>query len=238
MLTWLTLGFFIGMQHAFEADHVAAVTSLASDKTGIRRIARLGAIWGMGHAAMLAVFGGLVFGLKIALDEHLSASMEFVVGIMLVALGGRVIYRLVRDRVHFHAHRHDEDRAHFHAHSHHGDVADHAKSAHAHVHPDTDWRKTLLVGMMHGLAGSAALVVLMGSTASSLELGLLFMVLFGVGSVAGMAVLSAMIAIPLSVTAKSLTWLNRTLQAGAGIVAVAIGVVIIFEKGALLAGGV
>lgn len=231
MLTWLLLGFLIGMQHAFEADHVAAVTTLASDKTGVRRIARLGAIWGLGHTLTLAAFGGLVLGFRVTLDDTLSSSLELMVGVMLVALGGQVIYRLLRDRVHFHLHRHEEGGAHFHAHSHRGDVADHAKSRHAHVHPETGWRKTLLVGMMHGLAGSAALVVLAGSSASSLELGLLFMVLFGAGSIAGMAVLSAMIAIPLTMTARSLTWLHRSLQAGAGFVAVVIGGAIIVEKG-------
>lgn len=236
MLTWLAVGFFIGMQHAFEADHVAAVTSLASDKTGIRRIARLGAVWGMGHALTLAVFGGLVFGLKISLTQQLAATMELVVGVMLIMLGARVLYRLVRDRVHFHAHRHAGNQAHFHAHSHGGDVSDHAKSGHAHVHPDTDWRRTFFVGMMHGGAGSAALVALTGSTASSLKLGIMFFVLFGAGSIAGMAALSAVIAIPLSATARKLTWANRSLQAGAGMAAVSIGVWIVARTGAALAG--
>ncbi len=236
MLTWLAVGFFIGMQHAFEADHVAAVTTLASDKTGIQRIARLGAVWGMGHALTLAVFGGLVFGLKISLTAQLSATMELAVGVMLVMLGSRVLYRLVRDRVHFHSHRHAGSQAHFHAHSHCSDVSDHATSGHAHVHLDTDWRRTFFVGVMHGLAGSAALVALTGSTASSLKLGILFFVLFGAGSIAGMAALSAVIAIPLSATARSLTWANRALQAGAGMAAVSIGVWIVARTSAALAG--
>lgn len=236
MLAWLTLGFLIGLQHAFEADHVAAVAALVGDKKGIRRIARLGAIWGLGHTATLAVFGGLLFGLKITLDAQLTATLELIVGIMLVALGGRIIYRLIRDRVHFHSHLHNEDRSHFHAHSHRGDVSNHTMSRHAHDHAATGWRTSLLVGMMHGLAGSAAIVALTGSTASSLELGVLFFVLFGAGSIAGMAALSAVIAIPLSITAGSLTWLNRALQTAAGIAAVGIGALIVTQSSVVLAG--
>ena len=122
------------------------------------------------------------------------------------------------------------------SHSHAGDVRDHRKSAHAHGHPAGGWRRSLAVGMMHGLAGSAALVALAASTAPSVPLGVAFMVLFGLGSIAGMALFSAVIAVPLSYTAVTLTWATRGFQALAGLFAVAIGLHTMVETGALLFG--
>jgi sulfite exporter TauE/SafE len=235
MLTWMTLGFLIGLQHALEADHIAAVASLASDKTGLRRIVRHGALWGLGHAISLGAFGGVVFALKLSLSSNLASALEFAVGAMLVFLGGRVIYRVVRERIHFHVHRHAGGEAHFHAHSHTGDVTDHRASAHAHVHPDGSWKRSLSVGMMHGLAGSAALVALSAATASTPLAGLVFMVLFGIGSVLGMAAFSAVIAVPLTLTARTLTWANRGLQVIAGLVAFGFGLHIMYETGTALA---
>ena len=235
MLTWIMFGFLLGLQHALEADHIAAVASIAADKTGFRRIARHGAIWGLGHALTLGAFGGAVYALKLAVDERLASGLEFTVGIMLVLLGGRAIYKVVHERIHFHVHRHGP-AAHFHAHSHAGDVADHRMSLHAHEHQQHSWVRSLSVGMMHGLAGSAALVALTASTASSVNLGIVFMLLFGLGSVLGMAMFSAIIAVPLTLTAKTLTWANRAMQALAGVIAVGFGLRIMVETGTALFG--
>ncbi len=234
MLTWIVLGFLLGLQHALEADHIAAVASIAADKKGVRRIVRHGAVWGLGHALTLGAFGGAVYALKLSLNERLADGMEFAVGVMLVLLGGRLIYALVKARIHFHVHRHSAGEVHFHAHSHAGDVRDHALSSHAHAHPAAGWRRSLAVGMVHGLAGSAALVALAASSAPSVPLGLAFMVLFGLGSVAGMAMFSAVIAVPLSLASGALTWASRGLQVLAGLIAVGIGVHIMVVTGARL----
>jgi sulfite exporter TauE/SafE len=234
MFTFMTLGFLIGLQHALEADHIAAVATLAAGKTGFRPIARHGAIWGLGHALTLGAFGGAVYALKLSLTDGLANGLEFAVGIMLAGLGGHVIYKVVRDRIHFHIHKHRGGPAHFHAHSHAGDVKNHAQSAHYHFHPDRSWKRSLSVGMMHGLAGSAALVALTASTAPSAASGLGFMLLFGLGSVIGMAAFSTVIAVPLALTAKTLTWANRGFQTGAGLFALGFGVSIIVEKSAAL----
>ena len=236
MLTWIIFGFLLGLQHALEADHIAAVASIAADKKGFRPIVRHGAMWGLGHAVTLGVFGGAVYALKLQLDERLASGLEFAVGVMLVLLGVRLIHVLVRDRIHFHVHRHGADEAHFHAHSHAGDVRNHAVSAHAHPHPQGHWGRSLGIGMIHGLAGSAALVALAAASAPSVPLGLAFMVLFGVGSIAGMALFSAVIAVPLSLTGRSLTWASRGLQAVAGIIAIGIGLHLMVETGAVLFG--
>ncbi len=236
MLTWIVFGFLLGLQHALEADHIAAVASLASGKTGVGRIARHGAIWGLGHALALGGFAGSIYGLKLALDERLAHGLEFAVGLMLVVLGALALKRLHRERIHVHVHRHGDEPPHLHVHSHAGDVADHRLSQHAHAHPRDGWARSLSVGVMHGLAGSAALVALTASTASSASLGLVFMLLFGLGSVAGMAAFSAVIALPLSYTARSLTWANRALQALAGVIAMGFGLRIMVDTGTALFG--
>lgn len=236
MLTWVFFGFLLGLQHALEADHIAAVASLTADKTGFSRIVRHGAVWGLGHALMLGAFGGAIYALQMSLTGGLASGLEFAVGLMMVGLGARLLYVLARERIHFHTHRHKEGAVHFHAHSHAGDVKNHAASAHAHAHPAGGWRRSLAVGMMHGLAGSAALVALAAGTAPSVPLGVAFMVLFGVGSIAGMAMFSAVIALPLSYAASTLTWATRGFQALAGVFAIGIGIRTLVETGAALFG--
>lgn len=228
MLTWIVFGFLLGLQHALEADHIAAVASIAAGQMGRQRIIRHGALWGLGHAVALGAFGGAVYALKLTLDTTLADGLELAVGCMLVFLGGRLIVTLWKARIHFHVHRHGAE-THFHAHSHAGDVPLHSASLHQHMHPQGGWGRSLTVGMVHGLAGSAALVALAASSAPSLPMGLTFMVLFGLGSVAGMALFSALIAVPLSMTGGTLTWLNRGLQLLAGLVATGIGLHVIVE---------
>ena len=138
-----------------------------------------------------------------------------------------MLWRLWCDRVHFHKHGHGDGTVHIHAHSHAGETLPHARTAHAHAH-GFRWR-TLLVGLMHGMAGSAALLVLAVSQASSPAAGLGYVALFGVGSMIGMGALSAVIAVPLAVSARWLTWANRGLQGAVGAVTIAIGVTTIVE---------
>jgi hypothetical protein len=157
----------------------------------------------------------------------LSRPIETAVGIMLVGLGAHVLWRLWRDGVHFHSHGHGDGTVHIHAHSHAGEAAPYARYAHSHEH-GFRWR-TLLIGLMHGMAGSAALLVLTVSQASSPALGLGYVALFGVGSMIGMGALSTVIAVPLVASARWLTWANRGLQGAVGIVTVAIGVTTIVE---------
>ncbi len=230
MISILLFGLLIGMQHALEADHVAAVSSMVSREKTLRGIVRHGAFWGVGHALTLMIFAGAVVGLGLAISEQLAAFLEGIVGVMLVALGGHVIYRLIRERVHFHAHRHADGVRHLHAHSHEGERRPHESSSHDHNHESKLPVRTLLVGMMHGLAGSAALVVLAVSTISDPLMGLTYIALFGMGSVIGMAFLSAVIAVPLGFSARFLTWANRGLQGGIGVFTVALGVFIIVRS--------
>ncbi len=230
MSSVLFLGFLIGMHHALEADHVAAVASIAARQTSRRRIVTHGAVWGLGHTlTLMAVAGGSIV-LGGAVDGGLAAWLELGVGVMLVALGGNLLYRLYRERVHFHVHDHAGGDRHLHAHSHRrASPAGGAGGAHDHNHPPGLPVRTFLVGIVHGMAGSAALLVLTVSVASDPVFGFVYVGLFGLGSIAGMVLLSAVMAVPLAWTARSLTWASRAAQVGIGAGTVILGILAIGE---------
>ena len=223
----LGLGFLLGMQHALEADHIAAVSSIAARRRNVADIVKHGLTWGLGHTLTLFAFAGAALLLGHAIPENVARPIETAVGLMLIGLGAHVLWRLWRDRVHFHRHGHGDGTVHFHAHSHAGEAAPHERTAHVHDH-GFRWR-TLLVGLMHGMAGSAALLVLAVTQASSPAAGLGYVALFGVGSMIGMGALSAAIAVPLAVSARSLTWANRGLQGVVGLATIAIGIMTVVE---------
>ncbi|MCA1396633.1 urease accessory protein [Bradyrhizobium sp. BRP56] len=239
----LSLGFLLGMQHALEPDHIAAVSSIAARRSHVGDIVKHGLTWGLGHTLTLFIFAGAAILLGRAIPETVAQPIETAVGIMLVGLGAHVWWRLWRDRVHFHTHSHGDGTTHFHAHSHASEAAStvalasivvrastvpHVRAAHSHAH-GFRWR-TLLVGLMHGMAGSAALLVLTVSQAPSPVIGLGYVALFGIGSMIGMGVLSSVIAVPLAASARWLTWANRGLQMAVGAVTIAIGVHAIIEN--------
>ena len=231
MLTILALGFLIGIRHAFEPDHVAAVASLATRTTSLRQAARQGAAWGLGHTITLFVVCTVVMALDTAISERVAGYLEAAVGVMLVALGLDVLRRLVRDHVHFHAHRHADGVAHFHAHSHKGEAAQ-TRDTKRHEHDHAGARqfpfRALAVGLMHGMAGSAALIVLAAQTVDSVWLGLGYVALFGVGSIVGMAIFSAVICVPMK-SAKTLTWAHNGLQLAVGIGTALLGASTVYQ---------
>jgi cytochrome c biogenesis protein CcdA len=224
----LGLGFLLGMQHALEADHIAAVSSIAARRTHVGDIVKHGLTWGLGHTLTLFTFAGAAILLGHAILADVARPLESAVGLMLIGLGTHVLWRLWRDRVHFHRHGHGDGTVHLHVHSHAGETIPHASAPHAHAH-GFRWR-TLLIGLMHGMAGSAALLVLTVSQASSPAAGLAYVALFGIGSMIGMGALSTIIAVPLAVSARWLTWANRTLQGAVGVITIAIGAMAIYSK--------
>lgn len=227
-MTFFALAFLIGMSHALEADHVAAVGAMATRQRSFKHIVRTGAVWGVGHTLTLMIFAGASLALGLAISSGLAGWLEFAVGVMLAGLGGQVLYRLVRDRVHFHLHTH-EGRPHFHAHSHAGEpVAEHDPAHHDHDHAPFPYR-ALAVGMMHGMAGSAALLVLTASAQPTVLDGLGYVVVFGVGSILGMASLSAVMAVPLAYGARLLTWGHRAVHAAIGLATVSLGLWTMYE---------
>ena len=190
-------------------------------------IVKHGLTWGLGHTLTLFVFAGVAILLGHAIPEHVARPLETAVGIMLVGLGANVLWRLWRDRVHFHQHRHDDGTTHLHVTATRMKRSRIERSPHTHEH-GFRWR-SLLVGLMHGMAGSAALLVLAVSQAANPVHGLLYVLLFGIGSMIGMGALSTVIAVPLAVSARWLTWTNRGLQGAVGMVTIGIGAMTIYS---------
>ena len=187
---FLAFGFVIGIRHALDADHVAAVMSLATRGGTIARQARQGALWGLGHTLTLLLVGGACILSGLTIPEASESWLEAAVGAMLVVLGVSVFVRT--------GHQHDPTRRRL---------------------PLQAW----CVGAVHGLAGSAALVLLVAQSARTPMLGLLCIAAFGLGSILGMTVLAAAIAMPLEATSRMRGRLHAILCGGAGAFSVLLG---------------
>ena len=228
MLTLLGLGFVLGMRHALEADHAAAVASLATQHRSIFQTMKQGIVWGFGHTVTLFLFGSVVLIIGVVIPERFADALECAVGVMLVGLGLDVFRRMRKERLHFHLHQHPHAAPHFHAHSHAPGMA-HTREAHQHAHPTGFPYRAFMIGLMHGMAGSAALILLTLNTAMSPSMAISYMVIFGVGSILGMGLLSAVIAIPLWYSSRSLTWAHHSLQRVVGIGTMMLGVYVISQ---------
>ncbi len=232
LISLLTLGFLMGVRHALEADHVAAVASLATRASSARESARLAALWGAGHAATLLLVGGLVVWLGATVPDGVARVLEAAAGALLVFLGVDVLRRVRRRQVHFHVHRHEGGVHHLHAHAHAGEpAAEHDPARHRHEHPRGLLLRALLVGSVHGMAGSAALVVLSLQAVSSTAGAVAYIALFGAGAVAGMVLFSLAIALPLGLRVRRLEYASRGLEAALGAASVLIGAWIFVRSG-------
>lgn len=236
MISLLLLGFLIGMRHALEADHVAAVATLTTRAATVKQAVKLGSIWGIGHTLTLFLFGSVVLLTDLFIPETMAKWLEFGVGIMLILLGLDVLRRLIKERIHYHVHQHKiehttEEQRHFHAHSHANKAHQKIKqSSHEHQHPDTLSYRALFVGVLHGMAGSAALILLTLETIHSPLQGILYITLFGIGSVTGMAALSYIISIPLRASATGMTWMHNGLQLVIGTATVVLGSYVVMDN--------
>jgi ABC-type nickel/cobalt efflux system permease component RcnA len=226
-------GFVMGVRHAFEADHLAAVASLATRARGLRSGVLQGAAWGLGHSLTLLVVGGACLLLGRAVPEHWVSRLEGLVGLMLLVLGADVVRRSRRPRAHAHVHQHGDGTRHWHAHQHapqeaHRSGPEHRVEPHRHEHAVHLPGRALAVGLVHGLAGSAALFLLTLQAVPSVATGFAYIGLFGAGSVLGMAALSALIMVPLQAAAHRVVRIQSGLEAVVGLATIAIGVRILF----------
>jgi len=226
----LALGLVFGLKHATEVDHVVAVSTIVSEHRSVLRSALVGGLWGVGHSASLIIVGVLVLVFRVAIPPRVANWLEFGVALMIIALGVLALMRVLRKRADIHLHRHSHDgQSHVHVHFHeHGTehanaVASEASPAsHSHAIARIGF-KPLLVGAMHGLAGSAALTLLVLTQIQSISLGLLYLGLFGLGSTAGMLLMSGLIGLPFALSGRRLTSINYGLQAAAGTLSIAFG---------------
>lgn len=234
---FLALGFLIGMQHALEADHLAAVGAMAANQRSSKKgLALRGAVWGLGHTITLFAICSAVILLGMSLSEKTAAGLEFAVGVMLVLLGIDVIRRMRKKHVHFHVHTHDDNKPHLHAHSHEGATTPHTSDPHEHRHPVGFPVRALLVGLVHGAAGSAGLIALAVATTQDPWIAVGYVAVFGLGSILGMAVLSYVAAWPLGAVERHAKLFHRALSVGAAALAITLGISVMMETGALAFG--
>ena len=223
----LGFGFALGLKHATDADHLAAVGTIVAERKSVWSSAILGGIWGLGHTISLVAAGIFVLLLNFEITERTERILEFGVGVMLLLLGINVGRKLVRGAMlHFHEHEHG-NRQHVHPHLH-----QKTEKEEPHTHHGLRFSpRALVIGMIHGLAGSAGLMILVIPTIESKALGLVYILVFGIGSVGGMMLMSFLVGLPFHLTALRFNRFNNVLQGVAGTVSIVIGLLIIYEKG-------
>ena len=232
----LTMSFVLGLRHALETDHVAAVATIASERRGGWSASAVGAVWGLGHTAALLVLALALIAFGVHVSPRAASVIELAVATMLIGLGGRSLWAMASGGVlHSHVHAHG---ARVHAHPH----------VHRHVHADAPgttlvtgdeshhgarvWRRPLLVGLLHGAAGSAAPMMIVLTTIPSPALALLAVAVFGLGSIAGMALISALVGLPFVLAGGRSSRLEGALRMGAALASIAVGCGLAWRIGA------
>lgn len=229
----LVFGLLFGLKHAVEADHLAAVSTIVSERKSILSSTLVGGMWGIGHTISLLVAGIVVIVLHIEIGERLASALEFGVALMLIALGINALRKLMRGgTLHLHLHQHF-GLAHLHPHLHDvtsGNSASEIAATDTH-HGLRIGARPLLVGIVHGLAGSAALMLLVLSTIKSQLVGMAYIGVFGIGSIGGMMIMSALVGLPIHLTANRFASGTRVLQGLAGAFSLCFGLFMIYEIG-------
>jgi high-affinity nickel-transport protein len=251
----LVVGFFLGMRHATDADHVIAISTIVSRQRSLKSAAWIGMIWGMGHTLTVMVVGGAILLFSIVIPPRLGLALEFAVGIMLVALGFLTLTGMslwIRDNVNIvpGGHTHDPNAPHGHAHAHgdyaHSHVHGHGPSAHGHREDQTpqawldrklgglgayQWVRPLIIGVVHGLAGSAAVALLVLTAIDDPWWGMLYLLLFGVGTIAGMMLVTLVIAAPFAYSSERFPHFNAYLRITFGLLSVGFGLFLMYSIG-------
>lgn len=191
----LAFGFLLGVKHAFDADHIAALSAIVSKNKSIKSSSLLGMFWGFGHTISLLVVGLVILLLKISIPEKIALSLEFIVGIMLVLLGLNVIMTI------------------------------------KHNHKHATLNQSLLIGLIHGLAGSAAITLLVLITIKSFWTGMIYILTFGIGSIIGMIIVSSIISLPFIIISGKFKRIHKVMDISAGLISTIIGLSILYDVG-------
>jgi high-affinity nickel permease len=209
----VALGFVLGLRHATEADHLAAISTIVTERRSVLSSLVVGGSWGLGHTLALLVAGVGVLVLRYQMSDRIAHALELGVGIMLVLLGANVLRTLV-----------DQGPS---------DGHDHATVA-SHSHSDA-WllARPLLVGMVHGLAGSAPVLLLTLTVVASPLAAFTYIAVFGVGSMMGMAIMSVLLSVPARLTVDHFAHTHLALRGLSGLFSLGIGLVIVYENGVL-----
>ena len=247
----LALGFFLGMRHATDPDHVLAVTTIVARYHAMREAALIGICWGIGHTITILIVGGGIILFGWVIPPRAGLSIEFAVGIMLVLLGVFTLWSLFRrvdetvvaargshGHVHSHAHSHG-DYIHTHPHGHDPETHPHPPERTPVVWLDRHFGRVrgyrllrpFLIGMVHGLAGSAAVALLVLAAIQSTGWALFYLMLFGAGTIVGMMTITIALAVPFAYTDRRFARLNRGLRFASGVLSLAFGLFIAWQIG-------
>lgn len=232
-VTALIIGFTLGLKHATEVDHVVAISTIVSQHKNVFRSAIVGALWGAGHTASLLVVGTIALLLRVAIPERVSGWLEFCVALMIIGLGISALWRALKKSNQFHVHEHSHDgltHKHVHFHEHEKKHEPSSTSRHSHAVSRVGV-KPLLIGTMHGLAGSGALTLLVLTQIRSPFIGFLYLAIFGIGSIAGMVLMSGLLGLPFALTSNNLTKLHRHLQTVAAALSICFGIWYAYHTG-------
>jgi len=234
----LGLGFVLGLKHALDADHLAAISTIVSQRKTIASSAIAGTFWGIGHTFSLLVVGVFVLALGLQVPHIAALAMEFSVALMLVGLGANVLRKILKgERAHAHAHHHGgitHTHPHFHQHAHDPAADGHHRNSWRVRHYSTltqPGKSSLLIGMVHGMAGSAGLMLLVASTISSFWVGILYILVFGAGSIGGMLTMSTVMGLPFVLSDGKLGRINIAVQGMAGVASMGFGLFLAWEIG-------
>jgi high-affinity nickel permease len=213
----LFFAFLFGLQHALDADHVVAVSSLVSKQKSFKNATWCGVKWGTGHTLTLVIVGLIVMIFSITIPAKLTMVFEFIVGVIIIGLGISVLYELLSKKMHMHKHEH-YGHVHSHLHSH----------QHSELHKNHD-HSPLIVGIVHGLAGSASLMLLVLSTLNSLLLGLFYLLIFGLGTIIGMTVISGLLSMPFVFTSINFRKVNWLIKFSTGTFSIIFGIILVIN---------
>ena len=235
LISAITLGFLLGLKHATDADHVVDVVSIVDKSKNIWRGLWVGFSWGLGHTAPLLILGIIILLFKEAvLDKYESIApfFEFLVGIMLVLLGIQVFWQLKKNNLHIHQHQHDE-KEHVHIHTSHQfkkEISNTKKHDFFKLGAPTFRTKSFFVGIIHGLAGSAAVMLVLLPSIQSIWVGIAYLILFGVGTVLSMSFITVFLAVPFSMSSNNKK-LYRYISSSAGTISILFGVALMSDIG-------
>jgi high-affinity nickel-transport protein len=241
-------GFLLGMRHATDADHVIAVTTILNRSRRFVHTTLIGALWGLGHTITVVIVGVLIIGFNVVIPPPVGLAMEFAVALMLIALGLLNLtggMRAITERftppapihghAHGHSHAHDGAEVHAHEHAHlHGHGTDPHLGGPAGLVATFGWYQLLRpvgVGLVHGLAGSAAVALLVLATIQDTGAAIAYLVVFCLGVAAGMAVLTTVIGLPFWIARARSEQINRWLTIGSGVLSLAFGLYLGYQIG-------